>query len=289
MEGDLQPLLDAFDSGPALYSIRAANERFGAAVAWAEAVGLLVRAHNLPTVRCPECPDAAELPLEFDASRRAWVYHCNESGWRVADPTDVEAYRLVSDALPGLLAAALGLPAMRVRERAPGVLWELGDAEIGGRPWTACLAKGIGDHAAMSSALEALEERVHRERGLIFTATDVRWRPRLPYGHRFAEITDVFAAAPTGLAANEDSLAKLLGHIAPAIGRPGRPSSKAASLEMFRRRIEGRQAIASSLNEEARAIAAALEKNSNIRPLPAAATVEKHIRTEYNEWIYMHH
>jgi hypothetical protein len=144
----------------------------------------------LKVIRCRACDEDHEVDLEFDRGAGAYVYYCGSAGLVRAGSEDVRVFRFGLEWLMASLSTGLRISRPRYRELVTGVLWDLGDAALGDRPWAAFIARAV--LVNFDSIFTALQTRGRKIPGLVFTSSaDAPWSILLPHRYRFVPLGDV--------------------------------------------------------------------------------------------------
>jgi hypothetical protein len=216
--------------------------------------GALKEGETLTSLVCEACNDHHIVDLEYDPVTGAWRHYCGSAGFVAVDAEDLVTFRFELSWLADRLADGLLIGRPRFRELVPDALWDLGDAELGGRNWSAYLARAVD--AQLDPILGALRSRGSKLRGLVFVSSPFPpVNVSLPHGHRFMPLRDALDGATGVLEVDHHAvLAELRPGRLGKDERPvGRPSSKARVMELFERRRRAGE-TAEDLAEEARAI-----------------------------------
>lgn len=246
--------------------------------------GALVRDGTLTATACRSCGDDHPVDLEFDPTSRRWTYYCDSVGFVAVDEDDLVTFRFDPRWLGDRLAEGLRIGRPRRRELVPEVLWDLGDATLGGRPWSAFLARAVG--TSIDPILAALRSCGGKLTGLVLASSaDAPWNLALPHGHRFLPLRDVLEVRADRLEiATDVVLAGLRGRRTDKPSRdPGRPTDRSVVLAAFAQRQ--RSALTRrTLEAEAEAIWNRLAaERPDLRP-PAAGTIGNIIRAHHRAW-----
>jgi hypothetical protein len=246
--------------------------------------GAVRQGETLTSIACDQCGDDHFVDLEFDSSSGAWRYCCLSVGFVAVAAEDLITFRFDVGWLSAGLAESLLIRRPRHRELVPDVLWDLGDAGLGGRPWSAFLARAIG--AQLDPILDALRTRGGKLPGLVLASSPTMpLALPLPYGHRFLLLRDALDTTSGRLdVAHQAVLAALRSGVSKGAERArGRPSCRSLVLEIFGRRLRAGE-TAAAVGEEARAVLErVLREEPGLRP-PASGTVENIIRHDHASW-----
>jgi hypothetical protein len=101
---------------------------------------------TLTSIACTSCGDDHFVELDFDPPTQGWRYYCRSVGLIAVAADDLVTFRFALGWLRDRLAECLLIERPRRRELVPDVLWDLGDANLGGRPWSAFLARSVDVH-----------------------------------------------------------------------------------------------------------------------------------------------
>ena len=260
-------------------TLRSWGEAGGALLRW----GALENGETLTSVVCEACDDHHLVDLEHDPVAGTWRHYCGSSGYVTVDDDDLVTFRFDLRWLVDRLAHGLLIARPRLVERVPDVLWDLGDAGLGGRGWSAFLARAVD--AQLDPILGALRNRGSKLSGLVLTSSPF-WPVTvpLPHGHRFMPLRQALDGATGVLEVNHDAV---MGELRPGRSakgeRPvGRPSSRARVMELFERRRRAGD-TAEELAEESRAIRKLMMLEEPSQPAPATGTIQNIIRGTFNE------
>ena len=256
---------------------------------WGEAGATLLRwgalkdGATLTSIVCEACDDHHLVDLEYDPVAGTWRHYCGSSGYVTVDTDDLVTFRFDVHWLATCLADGLLVGRPRFRDLVPDVLWDLGDAGLGGRSWSAFLARAVD--AQLDPILGALRNRGSKLSGLVFVSAPFPpAHVSLPHGHRFMALRDALAGATGVLKVNHDAVITKLrpGRVAKGERPVGRPSARARVMELFERRRRVGE-TAEELAEEARAIRELMMREDPSREAPAIGTIQNNLRDAFHE------
>jgi hypothetical protein len=247
--------------------------------------GALREGETLTSVSCDSCGEDHIVELDFDPATSLWQYYCGSAGFVAVAEDDLATFRFDLGWLADRLAEGLLIRRPRRRELVPDVLWDLGDAELGGRAWSAFIARAVAAH--LDPILDALRTRGGKLTGIVLTGLPtIPSTVPLPHGHRFVLLGDALDAT-TGHPeiAKHAVLAELRWGRSSKAQRPkGRPSRSALVRELFeRRRLAGE--TAGALAKEARAIHELILREGPGQDDPKIGTIQNIIRNSYWECV----
>jgi hypothetical protein len=246
--------------------------------------GGIVEIKHRTTIACASCDGDHDVDLEFDPALGTWSYYCSSGGVIPAEAEELLAFRFEPGWLRARLAAGLRIARPRDREIVPGVLWDLGDAALGDRPWSAFLARAVGLH--LDAIHDALRTGGGKLRGLVLVSSPVVPSSiPLPYRHQFVALADCLSAAGGELGVSDAAILAALG--ADKTKRPpgskGRPNLKGPVLDLYRKR-EAAGETAAMVGDEAQAIHERLLRERPGSQPPAVGTIARHIRQPHRAW-----
>lgn len=164
-------------------------------------LGLLQPAGRESSVYCKMCSEAHFAPLQYNASDERYFYLCPENGEISVGSEEVELIKLHLPALLDEVSRALGLKPEGRRELVYGHFFELGVVEetAAVQPWTACAAIGLNRPGILREVLSALETRVSKAAGYVFSSSDLPLATPLPRRHQLMPLADAFRFGWAGL------------------------------------------------------------------------------------------
>lgn len=150
---------------------------------------------------CSSCTSRHFERVTYCESSGVWSYDCAQNGQLRLTPRELELCAVKPERLVSLIGRALRLASSELRELEPGAIFELGTVEPIGRglPWTACVALGIDRAHVFSELLAALEMRISKSAGYVFTTSRITPATPLPRKHRLLRIEDAFRFVDGGL------------------------------------------------------------------------------------------
>lgn len=245
--------------------------------------GAMLQDETLTSVACQSCGEDHAVDLRFDTVSRTWMYYCSSVGFVAVDEDDLVTFCFDFAWLFARLTEFLQIQRPRGRVLVPDVLWDLGDAVLGGRLWSAFLARAVDVN--LDAILDALSTRGGKLKGLILTSTVNAPRSlQLPHGHRFIMLSDCFNTASGKLDLVVDHVVAAVQGSRPVVEgrRRGRRSRKSLVIELFERRVACGETVPTLKGEAATLHQLGLQEYPGVQ-IPAARTIENLIRTAFNE------
>ena len=241
----------------------------------AERCAIFRHAGLAASITCTACEDAHASKV-IRVCDGGFSHHCHFNGRIVLSADDVSLLRFDRAALLVAVMAAANLPRRDLRSFANDRLASLGviAASDGSRKWVLGYADQLEDQNVLAGVTDALAKRFPDGPGLILTPSSVNLNAPLPRRYWLAGFNDLLFGTAAGIALNRGCAEILLGHRKRTPGRPGRPSEREATKQLWLAAQESAD-WPTQRNEQAKII---LSNWTGPESLPAIGTIENHLR-----------